>query len=301
MDRLESMAIFVAAVDAGSLSAAARKLGVPLATVSRKVSELEEHLRTRLLNRTSRKLALTDVGRSYWASCQSILEQIEAAEQSATGEYSAPKGSLTITAPLVFGRLHLLPIVTEFLKVYPEIDMRLVLADRVINLYEEQVDAAIRIGTLPDSSLVAIRLGAIDRVVCASPVYLSERGTPQSPADLSRHDCITFEGLSSPREWSFDHGKAKIRVRLRSRLVVNTAEAAIDAAVAGLGITRLLSYQIAAAEAARELTRLLHEFESEPTPIHLLHAGHSLLPLKLRAFLDFCAPRMKERLSSDAV
>jgi DNA-binding transcriptional LysR family regulator len=300
MDRLESMALFAAAVDAGSLSAAARKLGVPLSTVSRKVSELEDHLRTQLLNRTSRKLALTDAGRNYLASCRSILEQIEAAEQSATGEYSAPKGNLIVTAPVVFGRLHVLPIVIEFLKAYPAIDVRLVLADGVINLYEDHMDAAIRIGALPDSSLVAIRLGAIDRVVCASPVYLSERGTPRSPADLSRHDCITFEGLSSAREWSFDHGKAKIRVRLRSRLVVNTAEAAVDAALAGLGITRLLSYQIAAAEAARKLTRLLHEFESVPTPIHLVHAGHSLLPLKLRTFLDYCAPRLKVRLSGDA-
>jgi DNA-binding transcriptional LysR family regulator len=299
MDRLESMTLFCAAIEAGSLSAAARELGVPLATVSRKVSELEEHLRTRLLNRTSRKLSLTDAGREYLASCQSILEQIEAAERSATGEYRAPKGGLILTAPLVFGRLHVLPIVTEFLKAFPEIDVRLVLSDRVINLFEEHVDAAVRVGALPDSSLMAIRLGAIQRVTCASTAYLRERGTPRQPAELNRHDCITFEGLSSPREWSFDAGKAATRVRLRSRLVVNTAEAAIDAAVAGLGVTRVLSYQVAAAEAAGHLTRILRKFESAPTPVHLVHAGHSMLPLKLRAFLDYCAPRLKERLSSN--
>ena len=165
MDRLESMSILVTAVEAGSLSAAGRRLGMPLATVSRKVSELEAHLKTRLLNRSSRQLTLTDAGRSYVAACRRILEDVGEAERAASGEYSAPRGDLIITAPIVFGRLHVLPIAMEFLKAYPDIDIRMVLADRVINLLEEHADLAVRIGALPDSSLVASRVGSIRRVV----------------------------------------------------------------------------------------------------------------------------------------
>ena len=163
MDRLESMSILVSAVEAGSLSAASRRLGTPLATVSRKVSELEAYLGTRLLNRSSRRLTLTDAGRSYVAACKRILDDVGEAERSASGEYSAPRGDLVITAPIVFGRLHVLPVVSEFLKAYPEIDIRMVLADRVVNLFEDNVDLAVRIGELPDSSLVATRVGAILR------------------------------------------------------------------------------------------------------------------------------------------
>ena len=191
MDRLDAMSAFLAAVEAGSLSGASRKLGMPLATVSRKVSELETHLRTRLVNRTSRRLILTDAGRSYVTACKRILEDIDEAERAAAGEYVTPRGDLIITAPIVFGRLHVLPVVLEFLKAYPNIDIRLVLADSVINLQEEHADLAVRIGELPDSSLVATRVGSIGRVVCGSPAYFAERGTPKTPGDLGKHDCIT--------------------------------------------------------------------------------------------------------------
>ena len=296
MDRLESMSILVAAVEAGSLSAAARRLGTPLATVSRKVSELEAHLKTRLLNRSSRNLTLTDAGRSYLEACKRILEDVGEAERAASGEYSAPKGDLIITAPIVFGRLHVLPIAMEFLKAYPDIDIRIVLADRVVNLLEDHVDLAVRIGELPDSSLVATRIGVIRRVVCGSPAYFAERGTPRSPGELGVHDCITFEGLSSPHAWGFTTGKSDASVPIRSRLVVNTAEAAIDAAIAGVGITRVLSYQIANAMQAGALAVVLEEFEPVPAPVSLVYAGQRRLPLKLRAFLDFAAPRLKARL-----
>src|SRR5271165_1848816 len=245
MDRLEAMSILVKAVETGSLSAAARSLAVPLATVSRKVSELEAHLKTRLLNRSSRRLTLTDAGRSYVAACRRILEDVEEAERAASGEYSAPKGDLIITAPIVFGRLHVLPIAMEFLKAYPDIDIRMVLADRVVNLLEDHVDLALRIGALPDSSLVATRVGSIRRVTCGSPAYFAERGTPKSPNDIRTHDCITFDGLASTDAWTFTMGKSSATVAIHSRFIVNTAEAAIDAAVAGIGITRVLSYQIA--------------------------------------------------------
>jgi DNA-binding transcriptional LysR family regulator len=311
MDRLESMSVLVAAVEAGSLSAAARRLGMPLATVSRKVAELEVHLRTRLLNRSSRKLTLTDAGVSYIAACKRILEDVGEAERAAAGEYSAPKGDLIITAPIVFGRLHVLPVAMAFLKAYPDIDIRIVLADRLVNLLEDHVDLAVRIGALPDSSLVATRIGAIRRVVCGSPAYLSARGTPKDPAELARHDCITFEGLSSPHAWDFTAAKPKASgskasrsaapVPIHSRLVVNTAEAAIDAAVAGVGITRVFSYQIANAMQAGALAVVLEKFEPEPSPVSLVHAGQGLLPLKLRAFLDFAAPRLKARLLQGAM
>ena len=300
MDRLESMVVLVTAAEAGSLSAAGRHLGIPLATVSRKVSELESHLRTRLLTRTSRGLTLTDAGRSYVGACKRILEEVGEAERAASGEYSAPKGELIITAPIVFGRLHVLPIVIEFLKTYPDIDIRMVLADRVANLLEEQVDLAVRIGELPDSSLIATRVGLIRRVVCGSPAYLAARGAPKRPADLDAHDCITFDGRASPEAWTFRMRKADTTVGIHSRLVVSTAEAAIDAAIAGLGITRVLSYQVAAAVRAGALAIVLPEFEPSPWPVSLVFAGQWLLPLKLRAFVDFATPRLREGLSERA-
>ena len=296
MDRLEAMSALLAAVEAGSLSGASRKLGMPLATVSRKVSELETHLRTRLVTRTSRRLILTDAGRSYVAACKRILDDVREAERAAAGEYSAPRGELIITAPIVFGRLHVLPVVIEFLNTYPEIDVRLTLADRVVNLQEDHVDLAVRIGELPDSSLVAMRVGSIGQVVCGSPAYFAERGTPKRPNELSKHDCITFNGLTSPEAWIFPSGKGNISVAVHSRLIVNTAEAAIDAAIAGLGITRVLSYQVADAMRTGALVLALRDFEPPPVPVSLVHAGQGRLALKLRAILDFAAPRLKARL-----
>jgi DNA-binding transcriptional LysR family regulator len=294
------MSILVTAVEAGSLSAAGRRLAMPLATVSRKVSELEAHLKTRLLTRSSRQLTLTDAGRSYVAACRRILEDVGEAERAASGEYSAPKGDLIITAPIVFGRLHVLPIAMEFLKAYPDIDIRMVLADRVVNLLEDHVDLAVRIGALPDSSLLASRVGSIRRVVCGSPAYFAERGTPESPADVRTHDCITFDGLASADAWTFTTGKSSATVAIHSRFIVNTAEAAIDAAIAGVGITRVLSYQIADALRAGELAVVLQDFEPAPWPVSLVYAGQGLLPLKLRAFIDFAAPRLKAGISSSA-
>src|SRR5262245_47821001 len=299
VDRLDAMSVLLAVVDAGSLSAASRRLGTPLTTVSRKVSDLEGHLGTTLLTRTSRKVTLTEAGTSYVAACRRILEDVGEAERAASGEYRAPKGDLVITAPIVFGRLHVLPIVTAFLKAYSEIDVRMLLTDRVVNLFDDHVDAALRIGELPDSSLMAARVGAIRRVVCASPAYLAERGTPTRLPDLVAHDCITFEGLTSPQTWNFRSGTIEQAVRVRSRLIVNTAEAAIDATVAGLGLTSVLSYQAAEARRAGKLVVVLAQFEPEPSPVSLVYAGQGLLPVKTRAFLDFAAPRLKTRLADD--
>jgi DNA-binding transcriptional LysR family regulator len=299
MDRLAAMTTLLAAVEGGSLSAASRKLGVPLPTVSRKISELEAHLRTRLIHRTSRRLSLTDAGQAYIVACKRILEDVGETERAAAGEYSAPRGDLAIAAPIVFGRLHVLPIVTAFLKAYPDINIRMALGDRVVDLQEEHVDLAVRIGDLPDSSLVATRVGAISRVVCGSPGYFETRSTPKDLADLRNHDCITFEGMSSPDRWTFTTGKSQMSVPVRTRLIVNTAEAAIDAAIAGVGVTRVLSYQAEAALRTGTLRRVLRRFEPAPMPVSLVHAGQGRLPLKLRAFIDFAAPRLKARLAQD--
>lgn len=295
MDRLEAMSVFIAAVESGSLSAAGRRLGMPLATVSRKVSELESHLKARLLIRSTRQLRLTDAGAAYLAGCKRILEHVAEAERVASGEYSAPRGELVIAAPIVFGRQQVLPVVTQFLQAYPEVDVRLALGDRVLNILEDHIDVAVRIGELPDSSLVATRVGRVRQVICAAAGYLQERGTPKKLEDLQKHDCITFAGLMSPDAWTFKAARSEVSIPIHSRLVVNTAEAAIDAAVSGIGLTRVLSYQVERDIRSGALVAVLKKFEPAPVPVSLVYAGQRLLPLKLRAFLDFATPRLRQR------
>ncbi len=296
MDRLDSMLVFVSVVEEGSLSAASRRLKMPLPTVSRKISELESHIKSRLLNRSTRKLTLTDAGKAYLAACKRILEDVAEAERAASGEYCAPMGELIITAPIVFGRLHVLPIVAEFLKAYPNVHVRLVLGDRNLNLIEDHIDLAVRIGELQDSNLTATRVGLIRQVVCGSPEYFARRGTPRNPNDLIKHDCITFTRIASSDAWTFRNERSEFNVPVRSRLMVNTAEAAIDAAVLGAGVTRVLSYQVEKAIRAGSLATALKKFEPAALPVSLLYAGQRLLPLKLRAFLDFAAPRLRTSL-----
>ncbi len=298
MDRLDSMKVLVASVEAGSLSAAARRIGVPLATISRKVSELEAHLNTRLLIRSSRRLALTDAGEAYFTACKRILEQVSEAERAAGGEYSAPRGELAISAPVALGRIHVLPVVTEFLKTYPDIDVRLLLSDRVSHIVDDHIDLAVRVGPLSDSSFVASRVAEVRRVVCASPAYFAAHGVPQKPSDLAGHDCVTFDQLMPVDAWSFPVGKRDETVRVHARLAVNTAEAAIDAAIAGVGITRVLSYQAAEGLRRRALALALESFEPAAWPVSLVHAGQGPLPLKLRAFLDFAVPRLRAKLAT---
>ena len=290
------MNVLLAVADAGNLSAAGRRLGMPLPTVSRKVSELEAHLRARLITRSTSGSALTEAGRSYVAACRRILEDIHEAERVAAGEYNEPRGELVLTAPVVFGRTHVLPIVTEFLKAYPKVTVRLVLGDRPLNLTEDHVDLALRIGALPDSGLVSTVLGKIRRVACASPAYLAEHGEPPGPQDLNSHQCVSFEHLTSAYAWRFQIEGAEVAVPVRARLVVNTADAAIDAAIAGAGITCVFSYQVESALRAGSLRVMLRRFEPEPISVSFLYPGRGRLPLKLRALLDFAAPRLRERL-----
>jgi DNA-binding transcriptional LysR family regulator len=300
MDRFEAMSVFAAVAEAQGFSAASRRLGMPLATVSRKVSELEEQLGVQLLARSTRRVSLTDTGRQYFEACRRILDDVSEAERAASGEYRAPRGELIITTPIVFGRLHIVPVVTAFLKAYTDVAVQMMLVDRVVDLLDEHIDLALRIGELPDSSLIAVRIGQIGRVVCASPAYLAARGVPVHPRELAGHDAVTFAGLSSPREWLFRVDGATKRFPVRSRLTVNTAEAALDAASAGVGLTRVMSYQAATAIRNGRLVLVLRDYEPEPEPISLVYPSGRLVPLKLRAFLDFAVPRLKARLQDIA-
>jgi DNA-binding transcriptional LysR family regulator len=296
MDRLEAMSMVLAVAEAGSLSAAARKQKTPLATVSRKVSELEAHLQTKLFNRSSRALVPTDVGRSYIAASKRILADVTEVERAASGEYTTPRGELNVSAPVALGRMHLQPVLAEFLATFPEVDVQLSLQDRAVNLLEEDVDVALRIGLLADSSLIAVRIGEIRRVVCASPAYLKSRKTPKSPDDLSAHDCISYAPIQSPTTWRFKRDQTDYLVPVRSRLVVSNLESACDAARAGIGITVAFSYHVAESIKSGELTPLLQDFQPPPLPVSFVYSPNRFMPVKLRAFLDFALPRLRRRL-----
>ncbi len=301
MDLLEAMRVMLTAVECGSLSKASRKLGQPLATVSRKVSELEDHLKADLLIRSAKGLDLTPVGRTYITAVRTILEQLNEAERAATGEYTEPKGDLAVTAPIMFGRLHVLPVITTFLAAFPEVSVELMLTDRVTHLLDDQVDLAFRIGHLPDSSLIASHLGTVRRVTCASPAYLACRPAPTIPQDLAGHDVISFESVSSPTIWRYWSDGHEVTVPLRSRLSVSTIDAAIDGGLASAGIVRAMSYQVATYVRDGLLLLLLEAYEPIPHPVHLIYDKRNRMPLKLRAFIDFAVPRLRDRLTAAAL
>lgn len=294
------MSMLLEVVDRGNLSAASRSLKIPLPTLSRKITDLETLLGTKLLIRTTRKIALTDAGTTYVDAARRILEQVEEAERQASGEFAMPKGELVITAPVQFGRLHVLPVVTDFLATFPAINVRLMLADRNIDLVDEHVDMAVRIGNLPDSAMVATRVGTVRRVVCGSPAFFAGRGVPKEPADLLGLPCISVEILTPTAGWQFQKvGAAKaIEVSISPRLSVTTTEAAAEAAIRGAGVTRLLYYQVAGAVVAGALKLVLEDFEPEPAPIHLVHLARGQMPLKMRHFLDFAAPRLRASVAA---
>jgi DNA-binding transcriptional LysR family regulator len=300
MDRLEAMSILVRVAEMGSFSAASRRLGMPLATVSRKVNDLESRLGTRLLARTTRKVTLTDVGAAYLASAKRILDEVDATERIAAGEFHQPRGELILTAPVLFGRLHVLPVVAEFLAAYPQINVRLVLSDQNLHLIDDHVDVAARIGPLPDSRMVASRIGSMRTVVCASPRLLAGHSTPRTPQDLAMLPCVNFGFLTPVSTWPFrsKSGSGMTEVPIAPRLSVSTAEAAVWAAAQGVGVTRVLHYQCAAALDDGSLQIILADFEPEPLPVHLIHAGGGTLASKTRSFLDFAAARLRQRLAA---
>jgi DNA-binding transcriptional LysR family regulator len=297
MDRLEAMSVIIAVTETGSISAASRRLRSPVATVSRKVAELETRLKAQLFQRSSRRMTLTDAGRSYIDACKRIIEQVDDAEREVSGEYRIPKGDLAVTTPWGLGHTHLLPIAVEFLDAYPDITLRLLLTDRIVNTAEENIDVAIRVGVLPDSSMIATRIGSIRIVVCASPSYLAARGRPAQLSDLDNHDCITIDEHDVAPSWKFVRGRRTTVVPVQSRLCVNTSEAAVLAAIEGAGLTRVMSYKMDAARRAGTLAVVLEDFEPEPLPVHIIYAQRKPVPLKLRAFLNWVTPRLKARLA----
>jgi DNA-binding transcriptional LysR family regulator len=286
MDRLQAMTMFVAVVETGGFSAAARKLDVSPSVVSRVVTELEEHLGVRLLTRTTRLVRLTDTGSSYFDDCRRIIGEIDHAELSATGAHAAPRGQLNVTAPMLFGKEYVMPIALEYLTRYPQVDLNCWFIDRVVNMVDEGLDVGVRIGELPSSSLQASRVGRVRRVVCASPAYLAEHGTPTQPDDLASHTTIFTHNASVSTEWRFGAKRDPVTASLHPRLTTTTNESAIAAAVAGFGITRVLSYQVANQLRDGTLQIVLAEFEPPPLPISVIHREGRHATQKVRAFLD---------------
>jgi DNA-binding transcriptional LysR family regulator len=301
MDKLDSIRVFVAVARAGGFSAASRALGLPVATVSRKVAELEASLGARLFERSTRQVVLTDVARGYFESCQRLIDDLRDADDTVMGEYQQPKGELTVTAPSGFGRQHLQPVLIDFMRTFPEVTLRVLLVDRLVNLLDEHVDVAVRINNLPDSSLVARRVGQIRMIVCASPDYLHATGVPTHPGDLSGHACISWSSLGPQKAWLFSDGGVETLFPVSIRLTATLPEMVVAAAVAGLGLAQVTSYQAEAAVRAGHLVPVLRDFEAAPTDIHLVHPSSRRVPLKLRAFLDFAAPRLQERLQTVAL
>lgn len=300
MDRLEAMSLLIETSECGSMSAAGRKLGMPVATLSRKLADLESHLGVRLLTRSTRRLELTEAGSRYLAASRRILEQVGEAEREAAGEYQQPRGELILTAPLSFGRLHILPIVSAFLAIYPDITIRLGLSDHQIDLIGEHVDLAFRIGELDDSQLVARRIGDIRWVVVGSPAYLAAHGVPERPEDVFHMPCVGVDYMRLAERWRFrgDDGKVDRTQAVRPRLSVTTAHGAIDAAAAGVGLTQTVLYEAAPTIAAGHLRIVLGEFEAPPLPLSIVYSERGRLPLKTRSFLDFAAPRLAADLAA---
>ncbi len=285
MDGLDRLRVFVAIADKASFTEAARALGISPTATSRGMAELETSLGVALLRRTTRSVTLTPEGAAYLERCRRVLEDLDDAARSIRGDKAEPRGLLIVTAPVLFGRMHILPIVTRLLRAYPGLDVRLTLTDRFARLVEEGVDVAVRIGDLADSSLHALRLTEVRRVLIASPAYLAARGEPTTPTDLRGHDIIAFEGFALNGEWRFGP-KLETVVRCEPRLLTDSIEAAIDAAIEGIGIARTLSYQVDHHVAAGRLRYLLTDLEPPPWPVNLVYQANRLRSPNVRVFLD---------------
>jgi DNA-binding transcriptional LysR family regulator len=281
MDRLDAMQAFLAVADLGSFAEAARRLRLSPAAVTRAVALLEEQLGVMLLARTTRSVRLTERGALYRETCRRVLEDLDEGEKRVRGEDAAPRGTLTVAAPLSFGRLHVLPVVIGLLREHPALAVRLSLSDRIVSLVEEGVDIAVRVGALTDSALIAVKLGEVRQLLAASPDYLARRGVPATLSELAQHDMIAFEGIASTDEWRFgDTG-----IRVEPRLWANTADAAIAAAEAGLGITRAISYQLRGALDSGRLVPVLPAHTPPPDPIHLVYPARRRGSANVAAFL----------------
>lgn len=290
MDRWQAMRVFVKVAETQSFARAARELHLSAPAVTRLVAGLEELVGARLLVRTTRSVKPTEAGARYLQDCRRILSEIAEAELAAAGHQVKPSGTLAITAPLLFGQLHVLPLVLEFLARYPDMRVRTFFVDRQVNLLDEGMDVALRIGQLPDSGFTAIQVGQVRRVVCAAPSYLEARGTPVTPAALKEHRILACHGPWAPREWRFARGQ---RVVVDPLLLCNTTEAAIAAAKAGCGLTMALHYQIAPALAEGSLQIVLEDHEESPRPVHLVYPHGRQAAAKVRAFVELAVAALR--------
>ena len=291
------MITFVTVVETEGFTSAARKLNVSPSVISRLMTELEEHLGVRLLTRTTRVVRLTDAGATFFEDCRRILAEIEAAELSAVGVNTTPRGQLTVTAPVLFGKMYVTPLALDYLTRYPAVNLNCWFLDRIVNLVDEGVDVAIRIGELPSSSLQAIAVGKVRRVLCASPDYLETHGVPQRPEDLASHVTIQATGLTPSPEWRFRVNGKPLTVPIQPRLATTTNDSAIAAALAGLGIVRLVSYQVAQELAEGRLRAVLSDYELVPLPIHVVHREGKHANQKVRAFLDLAIETLRAKAS----
>jgi DNA-binding transcriptional LysR family regulator len=293
MDYVDTLRALVAVVDAGGFAKASRVMGASPAWVTRAVAQLEARLGVRVLARTTRVVRVTQPGARYVEDCRRILADLAEAESALQGTHARPVGRLTITAPVMFGQMHVMPIVERYLKAYPDVDLACWFVDRNVRLIEEGVDLAIRLGPLTENLLQAVPVGQVRRIVCASPAYLRRRGTPTTPADLAQHTLIYGGAIDTSAEWQFATNGVVKPMLLRPRLVSSTTEAARTAALAGIGITRMMSYQAASLVANGQLVRLLAEFEPPPLPIHVVHREGARVPPKVRTFVDMAVRSLR--------
>lgn len=293
MDRFHLMAVYVAVAEEESFAGGARRLGLSPPAVTRAIASLEERLGVKLLTRTTRFVRATDAGLRYLEHARRIIADADEADEAVAGVNAAPRGQLCVTAPVLFGRMFVTPSIVEYLRHFSDMSISAVFVDRVVNLLEEGMDVGVRIGELPDSSMRAITVGHVRRVVCAAPDYLRKNGVPRSPADLAKHTIVAASPVSPSVDWKFADGKKTSSIKLTPRLTVTNNEAAIVAAVQGFGVTRLLSYQIAAFLASGQLKAVLGDYEPPRLPIHVLHTEGRQASAKVRTFVDLLVERLR--------
>lgn len=301
MDRLHLMTVFVSVVEEAGFAAAARRLGMSPPAVTRAVAGLEKALNVKLLNRTTRFVRATEAGLRYLDDAKRILEDVKAADEAALGVNAEPQGHLSITAPAMFGQMFVMPGIVDYLQRYPKTTVDAVFLDRVVNLIEEGFDVGVRIGQLPDSSMRALRVGTVRLILCAAPDYLERNGIPQQPEDIKQHSFIASSAGSFGQELQFSSVKGVRSLRVKPRLTVTTNPAAIEAAVAGFGLTRVVSYQVASQLAAGDLKVVLENHELPPRPIHIVHREGRLASTKVRAFIDMMAERLRRDKALNAM
>ncbi len=297
MDKLHLMTVFVAVAEEEGFAAAARRLAMSPPAVTRAIAALEARLSVKLLNRSTRFVRVTEAGQRYLDDARRIIADVEAADEATAGINAEPRGHLAVTAPVLFGKMYVMPTIVDYLQRYPGMDVSALFLDRVVNLLEEGVDVGIRIGELPDSSMKAIRVGQIHRVLCASPAYLALRGAPQQPDQLGNHSIIAATSVTPMVEWRFTHAGQNSAIKVKPRLTVSSNDAAIAASVAGLGISRLLSYQVKGHFDNGELVRVMQDHETAPLPVHVVHRESRYASTKVRSFVDLIVMQLREKMA----